>query len=280
MSKRKPEESPWKPKGSGWRKIPTTKDKLWKMQWKHNATGSVRRDYGEYMEIISASGWRQLSGEGGGILTFQPDGSVDVIWNRTAMLSSKYGTGNRKNRITEAAGKRKPARLDKTYAMVAGIRESFILPHKDNEVAQINSIPEIPGLPVDSDSPEALEILQIFHREAYQILAALVKGDAPTIHAIAAAVENHEKVRNENHDIITEDFQDIEEAIREAAFQAKGIPSRADILNEYTDLGRGGADGITMEAFIDKLARMGFSWLHAPHGKRGKSQKKSGLKEG
>jgi hypothetical protein len=84
----------------------------------------------------------------------------------------------------------------------------------------------------------------------------------------------------ENHDIITEDFQDIEEAIREAAFQAKGIPSRADILNEYTDLGRGGADGITMEAFIDKLARMGFSWLHAPHGKRGKSQKKSGLKEG
>lgn len=114
--------------------------------------------------------------------------------------------------------------------------------------------------------------MNVFHREAYQILTAIVRGDAEEIHRIAVAVKNHEGVRTGELETPLDDFHDVVEAIREAAFQAGGIPSRPEILDEYTALGGGGRDGITMESFIEKLGRMGFSWLHAPHGKRGKKR--------
>ena len=254
----------WTPKGDGWKESLIGEKGPWKRQWKHVATGCIRRDHGEYVEIIHPSGWRQYSGEGGGILTFQPDGSVEVHWNDAAALASAYGSGNRKHRITKATGTRMPARLDETFGMITGIRESFIIP--------TNSSHEIPGLPIDPDSPQVLELLRIFHREAYQILAAIVKGDASAIQDIAAAVESHEGIRPDKLKTPMKGFLDIEEAIREAAIQANGIPSRPAIHKEYRALAGENRGNIGLDAFRELLGRMGFAWLHAPHGKRGKKR--------
>ncbi len=257
------------PKGDGWTETPVPQGSSWKSEWLHQPTGTVRRCHGEYLEIRTPDGMRQFSGDGGGRLVFHPDDAVEVSWNGTSALASAHGTGNRTNRITKATGPRKPPQLDATFGMIYGIRGSFIIP-EDHRPEQAGH--EIPGLPSDPDSPRALELVNVFHREAYQILTAIVRGDAEEIHRIAAAVENHEGVRTGELETPLDDFHDVVEAIREAAFQAGGIPSRPEILDEYTALGGGGVDGITMESFIEKLGRMGFSWLHAPHGKRGKKR--------
>ncbi len=261
-------ESRWAPKGSGWKKNRVPKGSPCLNQWTHAATGCIRCDCGEYVEIIHPSGWRQYSGEGGGILTFHPDGSVEVHWNGAAALTSAHGAGNRKLRITKATPKRAHAQLDETFAMIAGIRESFIIP-PDHAPSKIPH--EIPGLPTDPDSSQAIELTRIFHREAYQMLSAIVKGDADEIKRIAAAVEHHEGIRTDILQTPMEGFLDIAEAIREAAIQAGGIPSRPSILKEYSALA-GNRGNISTDSLREKLGKMGFAWLHATHGKRGKRE--------
>lgn len=256
------------PQGNGWKKDHVTEDTPWRSQWTHE-NGTVRRDHGEYLEIIHPDGHRQYSGDGRGRLIFRADGEVEVFWNGTAALASAQGAGNRTHRITKAADKRRPAQLDDTFGMIYAIRGLFIIPddHKPTHADH-----DIPGLPSDPDSPRALELLNVFHREAYQMLSAVVRGDAAEIRRVAAAVENHEGLRTGKLETPMNEFLGVAEAIRQAARKCGGIPSRPATINAYTGLGGGGIEGITMESFIEKLGRMGFPWLHAPHGKRGKKR--------
>lgn len=262
------------PIGDGWTETATGAGEPWKRQWKHE-TGVIRRDYGEYVEIIHPSGWRQYSGDGGGRLVIQKDGEVIVHWNRAAALAAFHGSGNRKNRITKANGKRTPPLLDETFGMIAGIRDSFIsskgecAPEGRDEVLKWDVQP---NLPWDFDSPQAFELLKTFHREAYHVLSAIVKGDAGEIRRIAAAVDNHEGIRTGRLETSTEPFSGIAKAIKNAVIKKGGIPSRPDIIDEYTRIGEVSRDELSMEAYREKFGRMGFAWLHALHGKRGKKR--------
>lgn len=248
------------PKGDGWEKNRVRITSPWKSQWTHE-NGTIRRDHGKYLEIIRPNGWRQYSGDGEGYLIFPTDGEVEVYWNGTSALASAHGAGNQKHRITKATGKRLPARLDDTFGMIYGIRGSFVIPD-DHRPAQ--DAHEIPGLPSDPDSPRALELLSVFHREAYQILSAIVRGDAGEIHRIAVAVENHEGIRTGELETPMDNFLDIVKAIQKAATHANGPPERSKVTKEFNDLVSSNRQKPDLR---DELGKMGFGWLPAPGGK-------------
>lgn len=250
------EESRWKLKGSGWRETPVEDSALWQRQWIDDGSGVIRRDYGNYYEMIFIDGGRIFTGEGGGYLTFSPSGTVDVEWRPNGALASALGTGNRTHKVTKSTGKRTIPKFDETFALVKEIRECFII---SPEHSPSSPVCEIPGLPSDPNDPQAIGYLETFRREAYLMLSAIVRGDAKFIEGIAAAVKHHEGIRTGEIEIPIETCLDVKEAIREAAIQAGGVPARLQILKEFNDLV---SKNRRKEDIRGELAGMGFSWMH------------------
>ena len=248
MSKLKLEESPWKPKGSGWRKIPTTKDKPWKMQWKHAATGCIRRDFGDYVEINHATGRREYSGKGGGRLIFTSNGKVELFWNSAAAIASAHGSGNRKHRITKGQSNRESVQLDETFAMINELRGMFIGGDGNDFF-----------IPADAEDPMAIELIRIFHREVWRFFASIIKGDSEDLEKIAAAVKHHKNISSGKESISLADFEPILAAIRNAAEKANGIPSRAAIQRELMEILP--VNRQIDESLRDRLFRIGFGWV-------------------
>jgi hypothetical protein len=248
MKKRKSEESPWKPKGSGWRKIPTTKDKPWKMQWKHAATGCIRRDFGDYVEINNPRGGREYSGKGGGRLIFNSNGKVELIWNSAAAIASAHGSGNRKYRITKGQSNRESVQLDETFAMINELRGMFIGGDDNNF-----------GIPTDAEDPKTIELIRTFHREAWRFFSSVIKGDSEDLEKITAAVKHHENIRSGREAIGLADFEPILAAICNAAEKANGIPSRATIQRELEKLLP--INRQIGQSLRDRLFRIGFGWV-------------------
>lgn len=255
------------PIGDGWTKIDAAAGAAWIRQWTHS-TGVIRRDYGEYVQVIRPNGWRQYSGKGGGFLVFLPDGTVEIHWNPVGALASAF-TGNRTYKVTKSAGKRATPQLEKTFAMVTQLRACFIIPDDHRPTDAPHGIPGLPPdeelstdeeyLP-DEESPRAAEILATFHREAYQIIESIVKGDAESIRRIAAAVEYHEGIRTGDLHVPIETHLDILAAIGEAATAEKGVPSRAAILKEFNALVQ---KNRRKDDIRDELAGMGFAWMRS-----------------
>jgi hypothetical protein len=260
------------PLGSEWTETAVRAGDLWKRQWTH-PNGAIRRDYGEYTESVTPSGDRQFSGRNGSHLTISPNGVVEVRWNGLASIAADHAKGNRKHRPTKTTGKGKAVQRDESFSFISGIRESFIFSKgsqaRGNVVIKWDQKPQ---LPTDPNSPEAQEILTAFHSEAWHMLAAIISGNADELDRIAAAVKYHETIRREYRRAPNDVFATVVKAIRAAAIKAEGVPSRPAILEEYGSLGGGGSEGITMESFREMLGRMGFGWLHAGIGKRGKKR--------
>lgn len=252
------------PEGSGWSEDEVPPGSQFR-QW--SFPGAIRQEFANYTVVTRADGRRTYSGEGGGVLEFDGKGGVQLHWNLSAAIANLHGSGNRKNPLTISQGKRKPPKLSPQAKFVTDIRSLFIIPDEHSPEGQS----DIPGLPDSPDDPSVIELLETFREECYHLFSLVVRGDATELRRIADWVELSEKIRTGQQEM-PEGYSDIAEAIREAAIQADGIPSRAAIESEYKSLVRKNR----AKSLRDDLGRMGFAWLHAPTGRPSKKVGKTG----
>lgn len=264
-------ECNWAPKGKGWHEYKNeNKDKPWKRQWifTKGKDKAVIRDYGDYREQI-IGGNRIYSGKGGGSFLISDSGEIEIHWRIAAAFSASHGAGNRKNKITKATGKRNPAEFDEILSQVDQIRNCFILSTAKDP---------IPGLPNNGMSKEAGKLLQVFQKEAFELFAAMIRGDYQLLQRIAKAVENHETIIRQP---MTNErmFQEIGNALEQAIHEVDGVPIRKQVT-WFLAKGRGAIRGANSQGVDERfrdyvrdcLSKMGFGWIPAPSGKRGKKR--------
>ena len=256
------------PIGPGWEETALPEGSAFR-QWTYPG-GLTRREFADYKEIIFPNGRKEFSGDAGGILIIDGKGGAEVFWNYAAAVASAHASGNRKNPPTFSRGKRQPPAFAEHVAFVAAIRGAFIVSGPSDPDGPST---DIPGLPADSGSPEARDIVQRHSAEAFRLLSAVVRGDADELERIAAAVRLDDEIQR-GALWTPKKFEDIANAIRRAAVDAGDLPRRLDVTREYEVIAAGRAVDLDIR---EDLGRMGFGWLPAPAGKQ---PRKPGTKGG
>ena len=197
----------------------------------------------QWEEITNTeNGFRYVHGKGGGALLFVPDGSVEVFWNHTAALAGHVH--EKKNRPVKSGGKDMPPELDELFSHVSTIRKSGL---------------RGANYPARSKEPEAIIRLQSYPTLTWRMLRAVALGNYQELEDITQHLKRFEALQKE--EIGISHWQDIADAIQEAATNGGCAPLRREVYAAYTDRKKRNPEKNSLN---DALVRMGFGWLPAP----------------
>lgn len=170
---------------------------------------------------IDGEGGRWFRGKGGGTLIFRPDGTVAVRWIETAALASAHASGNRGTRMTESTAPGMPPGLSPQFLAVADIR----LVHEAGL-----------GFPEDHKDAAAKDAMSIYRDMAWKLLRAVATGDAEFLREAATHTEAFTNIRTGKLETPMEHWQDMADAISEAAREAGEPPRRSSVLHHFNKL--------------------------------------------
>lgn len=182
-----------------------------------------------------------VTGYGGGMLIFHPNGKVRVLYREEAVLASSHGSNRVGAKVVSGGELTSEFKTAARYALMK--RQGF-------------------EFPTDADDPQVTKLLEIFRGDVWPLVLAMAEGDSKPLTMLAAAVENAKKLANFGV-IQTVTFEQVASAVRRAAELYDRVPIILEIVNEFSSLApsfeeRGG----DADSHVRKhLSKMGLGWL-------------------
>jgi hypothetical protein len=196
---------------------------------------------------------------GGGILIYEPDGSVRVMFNEAAQVMKDYDQKKESVRATikQASGKKRDPRgtqFDFDFLFISDLLRS-----------QSQGI-DIAALASDPHSDQSNRYLaNVFAGHAWRLLAMVASGDSATISKLAKMIDRHKEI-SQSDEIEVKALYEVAGFISKAAEEKREEltdykpPSRVEIENFYRMEIYGKLDVCRVD-WREPLAYMGFAWL-------------------
>ena len=182
-----------------------------------------------------------VSGEGGGMLIFRPDGRVRVLYREEAVLAQSHGSNRTAAKVVSDGELTPVFKKAAHYARLK--RDGF-------------------EFPTDADETRVVKLLELFRGDVWPLVLAMAEGDSESLRMLATAVENAKKLANDGV-IQTVAFDKVAKAISKAAEKFDRVPTIPEIVAAFQTVAPSFEEsGGDADSHVRKhLRKMGLGWL-------------------